>query len=98
MREETMKLLIKHFPQIPCKPFEVPVENVEEAVKIMDVLADYDLFQFYNNIKPDYANITVLCIWNEEEKEWEDWYIDVDDNYFDDPHEYLEYLENKKED
>lgn len=93
-----MKLLIKHFPQIPCKPFEVPVENVEEAVKIMDILADYDLFQFYNKIKPDYANITVLCMWDEEEKEWVDWHIELEDgNYFDDPNEYLEYLENKKE-
>ena len=92
-----MKLLIKHFPQIPCKPFEIPVESVEEAVKIMDILADYDLFQFYNKIKPDYANVTGLYIWNEEEKDWEDWYVELKDDYFDDPHEYLEYLENKKE-
>ena len=35
-------------------------------------LADYDLFQFDNNIKPDYCNAGGLEVF--EEEEWSTWY------------------------
>ena len=38
------------------KPFHVTVKTPEEAIKILDTLAFYDIFQFENNIKPDYCN------------------------------------------
>jgi len=85
-----MKLKVSHFPQIPCEPFEVEVSSVEEGVKIMKVLAEYDLFQFKERIKPDYSNAQVLSRFDEEEGEWLDWDIEEDDEYFDDPKEYLE--------
>lgn len=45
-------------PQVPSTtPFYVKVKSVEEAEKIIDVLAKYDLYQFEHNIKPDYANV-----------------------------------------
>ena len=66
-------LRICHSPQIPCKPFEVFPLSLEEAKKIMDILAQYDLFQFKNKIKPDYSNITTLEMWGEKEKEWLSW-------------------------
>jgi hypothetical protein len=43
-------------PQIPGKAFRVPVASLEEGVKLLIVLADYDLFQYKNRIKPDYSN------------------------------------------
>jgi hypothetical protein len=43
-------------PQIPGKAFRVPVASLEEGVKLLIVLADYDLFQYKNSIKPDYSN------------------------------------------
>jgi len=36
--------------------FYVPVKSIEEGKKICEVLAHYDLFQYENRIKPDYAN------------------------------------------
>lgn len=51
-----MKLRVSHFPQVPCKPFIVSVDSLKEAKKIFDVLANYDIFQFENRIKPDYCN------------------------------------------
>lgn len=48
-------------PQIPGKAFEIPVDSMQEGKKIMDVLADYDAFQFKYNIKPDYANMGGLA-------------------------------------
>ena len=51
-----MKMKVWWIPQVPGKPFEVDVETVDEGVKVMDILADYDAFQFENRIKPDYCN------------------------------------------
>ena len=58
-------------PQVPVKPFEVSVSSVEEARKILTTLADYDIFQFENDIKPDYCNAGGLLIC--ENGEWVDW-------------------------
>lgn len=68
-----MKLRIKHYPQIPCKPFIVEVNSLGEAKKISDTLAYYDLFQYKNKIKPDYSNMTILEEYDEKEKEWLSW-------------------------
>ncbi|KKL16291.1 hypothetical protein LCGC14_2497060 [marine sediment metagenome] len=58
-------------PQVPMKPFYVPVKNTEEAIKILEVLAQYDLFQYVNNIKPDYSNAGGLQVMIQGE--WEEW-------------------------
>jgi hypothetical protein len=67
-------------PQIPGKPFLVPVANAPEAKKLLDVLAAYDIFQFENRIKPDYCNAGGLSVY--EDGEWTDWY-DADGNDID---------------
>lgn len=87
-----MKLRVCHYPQIPCKPFIVKVASLEEAKKIMDTLADYDFFQYRNNIKPDYSNSTVLEQWDEEEKDWLCWMDE--DTGIDNLDEYFELKEN----
>jgi hypothetical protein len=66
-------------PQIPMKPFEVDVASVAEGAKILQVLENYDVFQFDNLIKPDCANAGGLRRWccdadGEGNQGWEDWY------------------------
>ncbi|WP_312131908.1 superinfection exclusion protein [Leclercia sp.] len=93
------KLRVWHIPQVPMKAFTVEVQSVEEGVRLMDALADYDIFQYENNIKPDYCNANGLQIWDESLTDedmadmeltdrWVDWYSE----YYDDPREYLESL------
>ncbi|EPA9111003.1 MAG: superinfection exclusion protein [Serratia liquefaciens] len=93
------KFRVWHIPQVPMKSFKVEVESVEEGVRLMDTLANYDLFQYENNIKPDYCNMNGLQMWDESLTEedmrdmelsdkWVDWYNDE----FDDPRDYLESL------
>jgi hypothetical protein len=84
------KLRICHYPQIPCEPFIVKVESLEEADKIMNTLANYDLFQYENKIKPDYSNMAILEQWDEEEQEWCDWCDD--ETGIDDLEEYFEFI------
>lgn len=86
------KLRVVHFPQIPCRGFIVKVESLEEAKKVMDVLANYDLFQYEECIKGDYANSTILEEWDKYELEWIEW-MDSDGRNID---EYLECLEEEE--
>jgi len=86
------KLQVWWIPQVPGKPFVVDVDSVAEGVKIMNVLADYDKFQFDNNIKPDYSNAGGLNMWDEDSDGegtpgWVSWYDDEDDT--DDPEEWM---------
>lgn len=67
------KLQVWWIPQVPGKRFSVDVRNPIEAMKILDVLADYDKFQFDNNIKPDYSNAGGLIEWDPTTDEWLDW-------------------------
>lgn len=68
------KLRVWHIPQVPMKAFHVDVGTPEEAIKVLDILADYDLFQFENRVKPDYCNAQGLEEWDEQEGGWCEWY------------------------
>ena len=61
-------------PQVPGKSFLVPVNTIAEAKLILKTLADYDIFQFKNRIKPDYCNAGGLMRF--ERGDWTDWYDD----------------------
>jgi Superinfection exclusion gene product 17 len=90
-REKQMKqgsLKVWWIPQIPMSPFEVNVKSIAEACLLMDTLAKYDLFQYENNIKPDYANVGGLSIY--EDGEWVDWCDEAGDTI----NEYLKKYNN----
>lgn len=58
-------------PQVPMNAFYVYVDSIKEAIKVYNILADYDYFQFENNVKGDYANAGGLQVF--EDGEWLDW-------------------------
>ena len=66
------KLRLWWVPQVPMKAFYVDIESVQEGAKLLNVLADYDQFQYDNRIKPDYSNAGGLAIYDEESGEWLD--------------------------
>lgn len=85
------KLSVWWIPQVPMKSFMVEVFSVAEGVRIMDILARYDAFQFENNIKPDYCNAGGLSEWCDDLEEgpgWIDWCDEETGE--DDPRRYLE--------
>lgn len=77
--------------------FYVPVNSVEEGKKVMDLLAAYDAFQLQNRVKPDYCNVGGLQIRDENSQQWNDWYLETEDDYFDDVDEYCEQCERADE-
>lgn len=62
-------------PQVPCKAFRFGVESPAEGKRVLHILAEYDLFQLANNIKPDFCNAGGLeCFSQDGDGEWCDWH------------------------
>ena len=89
-----VKLRVCHYPQIPCDPFIVEVESLEEARMIKSTLGNYDLFQYENKIKPDYSNMSTVEQWDEDEQEWYDW--EDEETGISDIDEYFEFVEDEE--
>ena len=62
-------------PQVPGRQFLVDVASVDEAIKVLDILARYDLFQLKHRIKGDFCNAGGLeCYSQDGDGNWCDWY------------------------
>ena len=66
-----MKIKVWHIPQIPGPAFELIVDTYAEAKLLHEALAQYDNFQFENDIKPDYSNAAGIQV--HSHGEWVDW-------------------------
>lgn len=66
------KFRVWWIPQVPMAPFFYAVDSLSEAYHMIDMLAKYDLFQYENNVKPDYANAGNIQMWDEEDQDWFD--------------------------
>lgn len=95
MTHELGNLQVFWNPQIGsgCPSFEFAVSNVEQGAMLLVALAEYDLFQFHNRIKPDYCNAGGLQRWTDDcdgdgNPGWEDWYDEETDE--DDPIRFVE--------
>lgn len=67
-------------PQVPMKAFTVPVDSLDEGRKLCDVLADYDRFQYENNVKPDYVNMGGIQVYEPDGDGGMDWFDAWDEN------------------
>jgi len=74
------KLRVWWIPQVPGEPFTVPVKTLREGKLVLDILANYDAFQFDHRIKPDYCNAGGLQEFDltddhdGSDGSWSDWY------------------------
>lgn len=88
MKEE--KLRVHWVPQIPGPVFYVPVDDLEQAAKVLDILSAYDLFQFDNNIRGDFSNTGCLQVFDPNDTEdsldgsWVEWYDEETGDDFND--------------
>ncbi len=83
LKENTEWVKVSHCPQIPQPWFEVYCESLEIACAITKTLWQYDIFQYENNIKPDYSNTTDIQTYNKETGEWESYYTEDGDDIID---------------
>ncbi len=69
--EKDGALRVWWIPQIPMMAYHRTVDGPAQARFLLDALAHYDLFQYENNVKPDYSNAGGLEIFRSGE--WEEW-------------------------
>lgn len=77
------RLQVHHYPQMPCAPFCYEVANEREAFILYDALAKQHLFLFSNNFISDYANIISVVMWDEEMKDWCDYFNEEESKEWD---------------
>jgi len=99
MKNVPNKLKVAHYPQVPCKPFEVLVKDEEQANLVVNALANQHIFLFKNNFIPDYSNAISVLMWDENSDgegnpDWVDYYNDEEGMDFDEFVE--EYLTDNK--
>lgn len=60
-------------------PFFIECPTPEFALRTIEVLAEYDLYQLRENVKPDYSNAGGIQRWEDQTGEWEDVEYDEDE-------------------
>lgn len=92
-----IKFRVWHIPQVPGPVFYVEVSTYANALLIQNTLADYDLFQYQNKIKGDYANTSGIQVYQHDitdqelkEMELQDRWVDIED--VDELNEYLDHI------
>ena len=60
------KMRVCHFPQVPCEPFVVEVQDEVEAFRIVDILAQQHLFLLSKKMIPDYSNVICVEMYEED--------------------------------
>lgn len=81
MWKPTLKLRVSHFPQVGSNAgcFKHPVSDWDDGQRVASLLADYDMFQFNNKIKPDYCNATVIEYFDPIDNDWKS--VDSKDDF-----------------
>ena len=93
-----MKLRVWHIPQVGMSDtIYIPVSTAKEGKKIMDLLGAYDCFLENNHIREDYCNANGLEMYDEEAGEWVDWFLETEDNFYEDVDVFLENDEESQE-
>lgn len=83
-------LLVVYIPQVPMKPYEVYVTRrsgssdsayLERAAEILDAVVGLSIFEFENNIKPDYSDYAAILRYESDGDGGFDW-CDVDEEEY----------------
>ena len=88
MKTVKNKLRVAHYPQVPCEAFFVNVKDEEQAFLIQETLANQHLFLYDNKFIPDYSNVIIVEMWDEnldgeETIGWVDYYNEEEEMEFD---------------
>lgn len=67
------KFKMWYIPQMPMKAFEFKTDTSAEALAALDLITDFSIFEYDNNVKPDYCDMSGISQWDETEQEWFDY-------------------------
>ena len=70
--ENATRFKIFYIPQVPMPAFEREYEDFETAKEVLNAIINFSIFEFDNNVKPDYSDVAGISFWEEAEQDWED--------------------------
>ena len=70
-----------YIPQVPMQAFEVEVDDLKTAEKLLNTIYEFSSFEYENRVKPDYSDVGGIAQWSEDDQSWED----VDESELTDP-------------
>ena len=70
--ENATRFKIFYIPQVPMPAFEREYEDFETAKEVLNAIINFSIFEFDNNVKPDYSDVAGISYWEEAEQDWED--------------------------
>lgn len=70
LRYASMRFRVYHIPQVPMKAIRIQCNSINTALGLLDVLAQYDLFQLHYRVKPDYCNANGIEYYDFEAGRW----------------------------
>lgn len=70
--ENATRFKIFYIPQVPMPAFEREYEDFETAKEVLNAIINFSIFEYDNNVKPDYSDVAGISFWEEAEQDWED--------------------------
>lgn len=70
--ENATRFKIWYIPQVPMPAFEREYGDFETAKEVLNAIINFSIFEFDNNVKPDYSDVAGISFWEEAEQDWED--------------------------
>jgi hypothetical protein len=67
-----MKFKFWYVPQIPGAMFEREFDLLIDAVRALNIVIDFSIFEYENRIKPDYADAAGVAYWDSNDQDWYD--------------------------
>lgn len=68
-----------YIPQVPMKPFRFEVPDIATARIVKEALIKFSLFEFENNVKPDYADAIGIEKFSVKAQEWWEYHEEDED-------------------
>lgn len=81
--ENATRFRISYIPQIPMPAFEREYSDFQTAKAVLNAVIRFSIFEFDNNVKPDYSDIALMDFWDEEYGDWEN----IDDKEWEEDYE-----------
>lgn len=81
--ENATRFKIFYIPQVPMPAFEREYEDFETAKEVLNAIINFSIFEYDNNVKPDYSDVAGISYWEEAEQDWED----VEEELWEEPYE-----------
>ena len=81
--ENATRFKIFYIPQVPMPAFEREYEDFETAKEVLNAIINFSIFEYDNNVKPDYSDVAGISFWDEAEQDWED----IEEELWEEPYE-----------